>query len=238
MTTIRRVNTGFQRVYLIEGGSGLVLIDSGRLGLIKTLKATLGGLGRPPSDVGLIVLTHVHVDHVGGLAAAKELTGAKVLVHAAEKDILERGLSTMPAGTGIISRPLVRALRPVLARGQGFRPVSPDIVIDREFDLGPFGVAGKAVPTPGHTAGSISVFLDAGQAFVGDTCFNHRPRSHRSVFPPFADDVPTLLKTWEALLASGASEFYPGHGRPFGRAKLKASLARMVKSSRFEREVS
>jgi hydroxyacylglutathione hydrolase len=238
MTTIRRVNTGFQRVYLIEGDSGLVLIDAGRLGLIKTLKATLDGLDRRPADIGLIVITHVHVDHVGGLAAVKELTGAKVLVHAADKNILERGTSIMPVGTGLISRPMVEALRPLLTRGQGFRPVSPDIVIEHEFDLGPFGVAGKVVPTPGHTAGSISVFLDSGQAFVGDTCFNHRPRSRRSVFPPFADDVPSLLRTWKVLLASGASEFYPGHGRPFTRAKLEASLAKMAKSSRLEREVS
>lgn len=238
MTTIHRVNTGLQRVYLIEGDSGLVLIDAGRLGLIKTLKATLDGLGRRPADVGLIVITHVHVDHVGGLAAVKELTGAKILVHAAEKDILVRGMAVMPPGTGSITRPMVRALRPLLARGQGFPPVRPDILIDREFDLGPFGVAGKVLTTPGHTAGSISVLLDTGQAFIGDTCFNHWPRSRRSVFPPFAADVPSLLKTWEVLLASGASEFYPGHGKPFTRAKLEASLAKMAKPSRLEREVS
>jgi glyoxylase-like metal-dependent hydrolase (beta-lactamase superfamily II) len=49
-----------------------------------------------------------------------------------------------------------------------FPPVRPDILLPDEMPLQAFGVDGKVVYTPGHTAGSISVLLSTGEAIVGD----------------------------------------------------------------------
>jgi hydroxyacylglutathione hydrolase len=57
-----------------------------------------------------------------------------------------------------------------------FDGVEPDILTDEGMDLLAFGVNGRIVHTPGHTAGSISLVLDSGEAFVGDIAI-HRPPS-------------------------------------------------------------
>jgi glyoxylase-like metal-dependent hydrolase (beta-lactamase superfamily II) len=105
-----------------------------------------------------------------------------------------------------------------------FTPLVPDISIDGPFDLAKYGLEGTALPLPGHSAGSIGVILDTGEAFVGDAAFNIFPRT---VVPPLADDPAALLESWRILLSSGARTFYPGHGKPFGREKLEASLPRL-----------
>jgi hydroxyacylglutathione hydrolase len=47
--------------------------------------------------------------------------------------------------------------------------VGPDILLDdADFDLAPYGVAGRVFHTSGHTPGSLSVLLDRGEAVVGD----------------------------------------------------------------------
>jgi glyoxylase-like metal-dependent hydrolase (beta-lactamase superfamily II) len=97
-------------------------------------------------------------------------------------------------------------------------------IIDADYDLNPFGIEGRVVPTPGHSRGSVSVILESGEAFVGDTGFNVPFVSRKSVFPPWAEDVAVLGESWKKLLLSGARMFYPGHGRPFDREKLRRSL--------------
>jgi glyoxylase-like metal-dependent hydrolase (beta-lactamase superfamily II) len=46
--------------------------------------------------------------------------------------------------------------------------VDADLVVREPLDLAPWGVAGRVVPMPGHTPGSLVVVLDDGRAFVGD----------------------------------------------------------------------
>ena len=55
--------------------------------------------------------------------------------------------------------------------------MNPDIVIRGNTDLAPYGIAGTVIPTPGHTAGCISVVLENGDAFVGDC--NRSSQSHQ-----------------------------------------------------------
>jgi glyoxylase-like metal-dependent hydrolase (beta-lactamase superfamily II) len=45
-----------------------------------------------------------------------------------------------------------------------------------------------------------------------------------TVYPPFANDENELIKSWEKLLATGCSVFYPGHGKPFSRDKFRKSF--------------
>jgi glyoxylase-like metal-dependent hydrolase (beta-lactamase superfamily II) len=79
---------GHVRAYLIETNGELSLVDtlfendgSGVLDAIRKL-------GRKPSDLKRIVLTHAHRSHLGGVAALKRATGAAVLAHEWEADII------------------------------------------------------------------------------------------------------------------------------------------------------
>jgi glyoxylase-like metal-dependent hydrolase (beta-lactamase superfamily II) len=77
-------------VYVVEGRSGLLLVDAGPPGE-QALAAVLNGiraLGAEPGDVDGVLVTHAHVDHYGGAARLQQATGAWLAVHPAELDRL------------------------------------------------------------------------------------------------------------------------------------------------------
>jgi glyoxylase-like metal-dependent hydrolase (beta-lactamase superfamily II) len=71
------------------------------------------------------------------------------------------------------------------------------------------------VYTPGHTAGSLSVLLDSGEAFVGDLAMNKLPLRYNPSLPVLADDIEKAKESWKCLLELGVEMVYPGHGQPF-----------------------
>ena len=83
----------------------------------------------------------------------------------------------------------------ILIRGKTGRgpttapPVKPDIITESELDLSKFGVEGKAINTPGHTAGSLVVILPGGKIIAGDTIMRGIIRFWQPNYPLFADDM-------------------------------------------------
>ena len=82
------------------------------------IEEALDELGRQPEDIHDILVTHCHPDHAGGLAEIKRATGAKVWMHAADADMVERGQG-LPALEG---RPRTAQLVVRLPRGAAARP--------------------------------------------------------------------------------------------------------------------
>jgi len=83
------------------------------------------------------------------------------------------------------------------------------------------GVPGKILHTPGHSPGSVSLVLDSGDAFVGDTAVNGFPLRYGPGLPPFAEDLPELKKSWRKLLEHGAKTIHPAHGKAFSADVLE-----------------
>jgi glyoxylase-like metal-dependent hydrolase (beta-lactamase superfamily II) len=76
---------GFLNVYVVDTGSGLVLVDTGlSASHIDQLGKALAQAGRSFSDVKHILITHAHVDHVGGLPALQRQTDARTHAHRRE----------------------------------------------------------------------------------------------------------------------------------------------------------
>ena len=224
MTEIFPLRMGHCHVALIGTSRGFILVDAGPPKTLRTLTGELKRQGIGPKELLLVIVTHAHYDHAGCLAAIRRLTGAEVLAHDSEKEFLGTGTNAPARGTRLFSKAVYR-LGGALTKLRLYEPTAPTILAGDALDLAGFGIAGKVLHTPGHTAGSLSVVLDSGEAFVGDTCFNVPLVGAGSVFPPFAADVPALLRSWKRLLETGARTFFPGHGGPFGRDKLERSLA-------------
>ncbi len=89
------------------------------------------------------------------------------------------------------------------------------------------GIAGRILWTPGHTAGSISVLLDDGRAFVGDAAMNFLRLCRTGYRPLYAEDYSQVFRSWARLLEAGARQIYPAHGRPFAAARLQEALREM-----------
>jgi glyoxylase-like metal-dependent hydrolase (beta-lactamase superfamily II) len=179
-------------------------------------------LGIQPAQIGLIAITHAHYDHVGSLAAIRSRCQCPVAAHAQEALLIASGRVVIPPGTNRLTRPLCRWAdrhRTLLQRLNGFEPLVPEVTFSSAISLQPYGFDARILPTPGHTAGSITVLTAAGDAFVGDLAFNIPGLAHLSPLPPFGDNPAVMRHSWRQLRQAGARRIYPGHGAPF-RAEL------------------
>jgi glyoxylase-like metal-dependent hydrolase (beta-lactamase superfamily II) len=215
---------GRVHAFLVEDGPELILIDTlyefdGHL-VFDELKR----LGRPATDLKRIVITHGHRSHLGGVAALKKASGAKVLSHEWEADIVS-GDRKAQAVTILPRRPL-RAYIPFqvgLALGFGAHPPCPvDETLGEGDALGPLQV----LHTPGHTPGHLSFYseergvLISGDAIAtwpefdaGWPAFNLNPDQQRATIARMAALEPKVVGV--------------GHGEPItsGAAERVHSLA-------------
>jgi metallo-beta-lactamase class B len=77
--------------YLIETKAGLIVIDGGDAPTGTQVLANIRTLGFDPKRVKILLNTHGHFDHAGGLAQIKRETGAKLLASAADGALMARG---------------------------------------------------------------------------------------------------------------------------------------------------
>lgn len=217
---ITPIPLGFVNAYLLRGEQA-VLIDTGNPGSADRILCVLAEQGLAPGDLSLIVLTHGHGDHIGSSAVLKEKTGAKVAIHVRDADALRTGRGPDLTGTNAVGS-VFAALLPRSIRG--FKPFEPDILLDGECSLLPYGIAGKVVPTPGHTAGSVSVVLENGTAFAGDTLMGGMGRKGKPRFPLFAEDRAQAETSIALLVGQNLQTVYTGHGGPFSLDELRAAF--------------
>ena len=217
------VRLGITCVYLLPGTAGYLLIDAGPRRKAAAFQRALSRARIAPCQIRLILVTHVHYDHVGSLKAIQNRCACPVLVHRLEADHLARGRMVLPPGTMPLTRRLIAlaARHPRLAgRLLRFDPVTPDIVIDEPLDLRPRGFDAHIIPTPGHTPGSLSVVTPSGRAFVGDLAVNYLPGGRGPFTPPFGHSRSQIRASWRTLVAMGAKTIYPAHGKPFEADRL------------------
>ena len=216
---------GLTHVYLLPGASGYLMIDAGPRGTAPSFFRSLGRYGIAPGQIRLILITHVHFDHVGSLHAIQKQCNCPVLVHQTEAELLARGRVVLPPGAHLLTRLLIRlANRHPQLVNQLFRfdPVTPDRVISEALDLTPLGFDAHALPTPGHTPGSLTMITASGQAFVGDLAVNYLFGGRGPYWPPFGDSRRLIRDSWQTLRNHGATTIYPAHGQHFRIEKLPA----------------
>ncbi len=155
--------------FIIDGDEGVVLVDTG---LPKRHGAILDGLttiGRKSQDIAAIVITHGHADHTGGAGAIKRDSGAALIVSETDAPVVRGDAPAAPPP--IMDFPILRNLI-------GLVPQAEDVAVDHTVVDGDVPVVSdlSAVPTPGHTAGHISLLLDrhGGVLFAGDSAMSTR----------------------------------------------------------------
>ena len=128
--------------FLITTTEGLILVYTGMPGSGKMIEANIKKLGFNPSDIKFILGGHAHIDHAGGHAYIKKISGAKVAMMAEEKELMESGGKT-DFHYGKVPDFL-------------FDPVKVDVVL-RDGDVIKLGeVSLTGYHTPGHTKGDMT----------------------------------------------------------------------------------
>ena len=162
--------------YLLSGSHGpdVTLIDTGSPApsaapFINILGEHLRSTG---NVIRTIILTHHHIDHVGGLADVLEFIKSN---GAPEPSVykFKTPASTEPAGRSVIGDDeLDRLVQSQSATSQGIKWLRDgDKVPQRELDD---GMPLTVMHTPGHTSDSISLFsASTGEVFVGDTILGY-----------------------------------------------------------------
>lgn len=153
-----------------------------------------------------VVATHAHLDHVLAAGALKEMTGAPLLLHYHDREIF---------------RDVPASARQWLGRDVDGLP-EPDVWLRGGEDLEVAGVTLRALHTPGHTPGSVSLYAEEGRLlFSGDTLF--RGTIGRTDLA--GGDYDTLIRTLHGTLAALPDEtrVLPGHMQETTIATEKAT---------------
>ena len=178
-------------VYLVDLGD-LVLVDAGTGPGVDQIVANIEGLGFDPARISTLILTHCHIDHVGGAREIRERFGPKIVMHELDARIVERGDNRMTAAFWY---------------NVDFKPLEVDIKFSGEEDhLFVCDHDIVCLHTPGHTPGSMSVYLElAGK----------RVLFGQDIHGPFMKDFGSDLGAWrqsmEKLLALNADVLCEGH---------------------------
>ena len=199
------------RVYLLEDPDGLTIIDAGLGFAAARILKQLRQKGHSPQDVKRLLVTHAHPDHIGGLRALQQATGAAVIASAVEQPYIE--------GT----KPVPRAPKSDLTGGSRLMYgqatlVDQPVPVNRTLQDGEMmaevldGL--QVIYTPGHSPGHTSYWHpEKGILFSGDVIM----RMTGNLSLPFAAFTPSMdenKRSIRRVIALKPRIVCFGHGQP------------------------
>ncbi|NLH50518.1 MAG: MBL fold metallo-hydrolase [Myxococcales bacterium] len=190
-------------VYLVAGPP-VVLIDTGANRAARRLLDNVAETGLDPLDITYCVLTHCHVDHIGGAKSVRDITSCALAAHEDDAEAIAAG-------------------DPVLTAANWYNLKLPKLPLD-EILTGAEGEFGGLawLHTPGHTPGSLALYLDTEDGRILFAQDVHGPFS-----PEFKSDLDAWRSSMEKLLALEADILCEGH---FGVYRGKDEVARYIRS--------
>jgi len=168
-------------VFLL-GSDKLALVDTGMAGSVGAIERYLTRIGRPREALKLVVVTHCHVDHTWSLAKLRWAQPLLVAAHEAEAPYIDGRLPPL----GVQGSGFVRGIQRLISSRHRRKSVPVDVSL-RDGSHLDFGLDVRVLHTPGHTPGSISLYLPGPRLLlVGDAISN---RYGRLRLPPRATTV-------------------------------------------------
>ncbi|MDX1415361.1 MAG: MBL fold metallo-hydrolase [Candidatus Promineifilaceae bacterium] len=207
---IYQISLGIVNVFLLDTGD-LTLIDTGVPGSEEKILAAVREIGRKPTAIRQILVTHLHADHSGSLAAVKEASGAPVMMHQADAEMVRKGISSRPstAAPGLINKLIVNL---VMARRSP--PAIDPVPVEEEIKDGQIleqcgGL--QVIHVPGHSAGQVAFYLPnhGGILFAADAASHMMGLG----YPPIFEDLELGLKSLKRLAKLDFQTACFGHGK-------------------------
>ena len=198
--------------FLVTTEEGHILLDTGFAETVPLVEASVKKLGFKMEDIKLLLASHAHYDHAGGVAIVKQRTGARFQVNPAEAPMFERGGKKDFA----------------FGDQYAFPPVTPDGVLrdGEEVRLGDSTVTAHF--TPGHTKGCTSYSFkvrendqDYDVVFGCSTTAPDYRLIANKAYPEIIDD---FKKTFAKLRSLPCDVFLGGHSWEFGLSEKLSAL--------------
>lgn len=193
--------------FIVDFGGELVMIDAGAGGSSRILEKNIEDAGLDPTTISTLILTHNHIDHIGSAPYFRKQFGCKIVMHDLDSDAVEEGDSARTAAS---------------CYGTTFSPTAVDRRITGDHEILQFGEEKlNCLHTPGHTPGSLSIYLDRS---------GKRILFGQDIHGPFLDifrsDLSQWKKSMEKLLSLEADILCEGH---FGIFQPKENVERYIK---------
>ena len=184
---------------------GITIVDTGLPGAGKKILSYIQNtIGKKPSDIRTIILTHYHIDHSGNVKTLKSAGAGNVAIHTADAVFV----------SGEQKSPFPKGWRGILFRVIGVfmkaQPFQPDILLNDGDNIAGL----TCIHTPGHTQGSICLLDPAtGVIFVGDIL---RFNGQKIEGPPaqFTPDMGLAHQSIKKIAALNFDILLSGHGVP------------------------
>jgi len=184
----------------------LTLIDTGLKGSQSRVEKLLKELGRSPADITQIIITHCHVDHVGSLAALKDMTGARVAVHRADAPCLSRELPYPKPKTKLVGLVVSALMLPMF----NCPALTADVLLDDGSEIGALGGL-KVIHTPGHTPGHICLYSPSRRILFAGDLIGARGGKLREPSKTYSTELDQALASLQKLRGLQVDTLCMGH---------------------------
>ena len=224
---------------LIVEGDALTLVDAGYPGDHDEVLASIAEIGRRPSDLEAVLVTHAHIDHIGSLPRLLEEHPVPVLLSPIEARHARREYLEQ-AGTADVVRNLWRPRVLPWALHLMRKGATTDRGVPEATDFGPragtgdtIDVPGRPVPvaTPGHTSGHTCYVVPRARVLLtGDALVTGHPLSSttgpQELLGFFHHDRDILGASLDVIAGVDADVIIPGHG-PVYRGSPREAVAEL-----------
>ncbi len=209
-------------VFLLTG-ERLALVDTGPMGSATAIERYVRRIGRRMAELDLVVLTHHHIDHTGALAEIRRRYDVRVAAHEAEVGYIEGRIPPAHSVGGGLRGLFLDLIEPFIR----VDPAHVDLVLHDGSELDILGGV-RVVHTPGHTPGSICLYIPSRLlALVGDA-FSIKRRGLELPTHVSTVDMDLARRSLYRLADLDLRVVCPSHGKPFvgdASRKLREFLA-------------
>ncbi|CAM3782068.1 MBL fold metallo-hydrolase [Kibdelosporangium persicum] len=199
----------FGQAYVWQDGDELTLIDTGVPGAAAEIADALPDT----SAIRRIVITHGHEDHYGSAAEIRSWHGAPVHVHSADAAVVRGTARKAEPVLTEFDQPIWEHIKSLGIPDMPVPPSTVDVELADGDVLG-FGGGAQIIHVPGHTAGSIAIYLPVHKIlFTGDTVANEGG----VILGVFNQDEDQMLAGFRRLADLDVETVCFGHGEPIVR---------------------